>query len=519
MQLNRARLLESEIRDEFEALGRIQVATLRQVLDHLDRTARQGLVGVVVLVIGVVLTAWATAGVLRRRILGPVRAIREASERMRLGDLSARAPAGPSDELGQLTQGFNYMAESLATAHAGLERTVEERTEELKTVQGKLVQAEKLSAIGLLVGGVAHELNNPLAGIVGFNQLARMELMGRPDGAEPLRLLDQVDVQVERCRRIVENLLQFARKQEPHRELFDVNAAVEQMLQLRAYELSTRNTRIVREFDPSNPTVWADRDKIQQVVLNLLNNAADAVSGRDADGTIVVRTRAGDGSVAIEFLDNGTGFEDVERAFDPFYTTKDVGRGTGLGLSVCYGIVREHGGQIEIGNLDRGARVSVCLPALAPGRPEPAPGPAPSGPAQPEAPAAVRVEARRALVVDDEESLLRLQVAFLRKMGIDAHGVISGEAAIRYLETHPVDVIVSDVRMPGVSGVELYEWVRVNRPAEASHFLLTSGDLVGLNLESFFKETGVARINKPFRFEAYSAAVRAAMDGKERMRG
>lgn len=506
--LAQAHRLEAEMRSEFGDLSALQLQTLRAVLEHLDQTARRGMLAVGALVVALLLAAAATALVVRRRILGPVRAILEASERMRLGDLSARAPAGQADELGRLTHGFNYMAESLAHSYADLERKVDERTAELREVQRQLVQAEKLSAVGLLVGGVAHELNNPLAGIMGFNQLARMELAGAPGHTDVVRLLDQVEGQVERCRRIVGNLLQFARKQEPRLEAFEINAAVQQMLDLRAYELSTRNTRIVRDFDAANPVLCADRDKIQQVILNLLNNAADAIAASGGAGTIVVRTRGDGERVTVEFRDDGVGFRDPERAFDPFYTTKEVGKGTGLGLSVCYGIVREHAGEIAAGNWEKGACVVVTLPT---GNQA-----ASVEQADAEAPVAQPAEVApvtrpRALVVDDEESLLRLQSAFLRKMGIDADAVLSGDEAIEHLQAHDVDLVVSDLRMPGMDGLELYEWVRANRPHLAHHFLFASGDVVGLDHGDVVAKTGAARINKPFRFEAYASAVLGAL--------
>jgi two-component system, NtrC family, sensor kinase len=509
VDLNRAHRLEGQVRDEFEKLSGLQLTTLQAVLGHVHRTAALGIYTVAALVLAVLLAAVATTALVRRRILRPVRELLGASERMRLGDFSARAPEGRSDEIGRLTHGFNFMAESLAGSYADLERKVEERTAQLKDVQSRLVQAEKLSAIGQLISGVAHELNNPLAAVMGFTELAKMEAGAQPDGGPTLRLLEQVDAHVERSRRIVANLLQFARRQEPRTESFEINAAVEQMLELRGYELATRNIIVVRDYDPGNPVLSADRDKLQQVVLNLLNNAYDAIAETGGPGTISVRTRVETGTIVLEFADDGPGFREPERAFDPFYTTKDVGKGTGLGLSVCYGIVQEHGGEIRVANRQRGACVTIRLPAghpvpPAPGgaSPDAAPSPAPSS----------QAALTTVLVVDDEPALVRLQLTFLERMGLRGEAAGSGEEAIRYLESRGADAVVSDVRMPGrVDGIQLYEWVLANRPYLANRFLFVSGDLVGLNLDAFFARTGVARISKPFRFDAYSRTVLAVV--------
>lgn len=322
---------------------------------------------------------------------------------------------------------------------------------------------------------------------------------------------DDIIAQVERCRKIVTNLLQFARQQEPHVEPVELNALVEQVLQLRKYDLQTKNIRIVRHFDPSSPVVIADGDKLQQVVLNLLNNAHDAVTEAGRAGTIWVRTKADGDRVTLEFLDDGPGFKDPERAFEPFYTTKEVGKGTGLGLSVCYGIVREHQGEITAENWLKGARVTVTLPMgrREGGRPaaveqrEPSTVPAVQPTGDPAGPGGLR-----ALVVDDEDALARMQVAFLSRMGISAAAVPTGEAGIRYLERHEVDAVISDVRMPGsVDGVQLYRWVQRNRPALADRFVFASGDIVGLNLDEVFAEIPVRRIQKPFRFDVYRQVV------------
>jgi signal transduction histidine kinase/CheY-like chemotaxis protein len=503
--------LHDAIRTEFDTLSALQVAKLRATVVGLKELADRGLIAVSTMIGLLLVTAAISTIALRRRILGPVHAILAAAERIRHGDLTARLPVRKADEFGQLTAGFNFMAESLAESYATLERKVEDRAKQVHEVQAKLSRAEKMSAVGLLVSGVAHELNNPLATIRGFAELAKMELTPAGDYAKGAGLLEEADAQVERCRKIVANLLQFARQHEPRMEAVDVNGMIDQVLSLREYELSTRNIRLVREFDPSTPVIGADRSRMQQVVLNLLNNAHDAIRGEGRAGTIWIRTHATGANVVIEFLDDGSGFRDPAKAFDPFYTTKDVGQGTGLGLSVCYGIVEEHGGEIVAGNWERGARIAMTLPVGDPGALKPAEQPVP----EPSGPPAAGPDPKpglRALVVDDEESLVRLQVSFLAKLGINATGVDSGEEGIVYLQEREVDLIISDVRMPGaVDGVQFYQWVHTNRPQMVRRFVFASGDLVGLNLGDFFQRTSVPRVEKPFRFAEYADVVRRVL--------
>ncbi|MDO8836081.1 MAG: ATP-binding protein, partial [Vicinamibacterales bacterium] len=504
---------QDRIRAEFQSLSDLQIAKLKDVLAHLRRWASQGLAAVLILLVAMVGAAGVSALALRRRILRPIRAIVDASNRVRHGDFTARASAGQSDEFGQLTAGFNFMAEALAENYAELERKVADRTRQLQEAQEHLIRAEKMSALGQLVSGVAHELNNPLAAIRGYVELARMEVVDGGGPGRAVSLLEEVDEQIERCRRITGGLLQFVRQQEPRLEPVEVNAVIDQALRFREYEFETHNICLVREFDASNPVLSGDRDKLQQVFLNLINNAHDAVRERASGGTITVRTRTDGPVVVCEVLDNGPGFQDPERAFDPFYTTKEVGKGTGLGLSICHGIVREHRGEIRARNWEQGACVEVRLPRAV----VPLARPAAAAPSDAAATAQMAGVQRTALVVDDEEMLLSMQVAFLRRMGIAAVTASTGQAAVRYLSDQSVDVIVSDVRMPGpVDGVKLFEWVVEHRPHLASRFILVSGDLLGMHAGGFTANRTVRTIGKPFRFAEYAEAIRQALaSGKQ----
>src|ERR1700691_3950741 len=219
-------------------------------------------------------------------------------------------------------------------------------------LQSKLMHTEKMAALGQLVSGVAHEVNNPLAAIVGFTDLL-LENTDVPENAkEDLRVILQ---EAQRTRVIVQNLLSFARQMPAQREPLQVNSILQQTLKLRAYDLSNHGVELVENYDAELPMIIGDPHQLQQAFLNILNNAYDAVHETRRQGKIGIRSSHRDGLIEIIFRDNGTGISHPDRIFDPFFTTKEVGKGTGLGLSICYGIVRAHGGEISAHNNPAGA--------------------------------------------------------------------------------------------------------------------------------------------------------------------
>lgn len=233
---------------------------------------------------------------------------------------------------------------------------------ETAVLQAQLRHSEKMAALGQLVSGVAHEINNPLAAIVGYSDL----LLENPDISEPakdeLRIVLQ---EAERTKEIVQNLLHFARQTPARREPLDVHSVLRQVLQLRSYGSAGQDVEIIERFKPSVPPVFADAHQLQQVFLNILNNAYDAVNEAQRAGKIEIATSEVKGMIEVTIRDNGTGISDAERIFEPFYTTKEAGKGTGLGLSICYGIVREHGGEVSCANNTDGVGSTflVRLPA------------------------------------------------------------------------------------------------------------------------------------------------------------
>jgi signal transduction histidine kinase len=230
---------------------------------------------------------------------------------------------------------------------------------ELKSLQSQLIRSEKLAALGQLVAGVAHELNNPLTAVMGYGDLLSDDVPTGP----PRDKLDKLVNESRRMKKIVENLLRFSRQSTMDRQSVDLAPVVKDVLTLREYYAHTRGLEILSDIRSNLPRVAVDEDQFKQILLNLINNSIDAVETVEAPKRITVRAFARGNRAIVEVEDTGPGFKDLNRALDPFYTTKPVGKGTGLGLSICYGIIKEHDGEIRLANLQpRGARVTVELP-------------------------------------------------------------------------------------------------------------------------------------------------------------
>ena len=370
----------------------------------------------------------------------------------------------------------------------------------LRRTQEQLLQSEKMAAMGQLISGVAHELNNPLTAILGYSQLLSD---GQEVSARGAAYVSKLHKQAQRTHRIVQNLLSFARQHRPERVPVRLNYLLEETLTLREYDLKLNNIRVHRELDPKLPLTAADAHQLQQVLLNILNNAVDAVLGVSNQGDIWVRTWAENGRLCIELTDSGPGAREPMRVFDPFYTTKPVGKGTGLGLSICYGIVKEHGGEITVRNSPpRGATFCIMLPVLAVSEVHP-PAPEPAW----EAPLCGAV-----LLVDDEEALLDLEQEILRHACGTIRTAHSGREAIEILEREEIDLVVTDVKMPGdISGRELYAWIEKHRPRLAGHVVFTMSDAKADDVRDLLERTGSPFVQKPFNVTQFLQTLRQVM--------
>nr|NIO68001.1 two-component sensor histidine kinase [Anaerolineae bacterium] len=240
-----------------------------------------------------------------------------------------------------------------------LERKVEERTQELRAAQEQLLQSEKLASIGQLAAGVAHEINNPMGVILGFAQGILKTLPEDDPLRKPLTTIEKESL---RCKRIVQNLLDFARHSEPTPHLTNINELIDASCDLVEHQTSLQNVKLVKGYDPALPSIMADPNQLQQVFINIMLNAYQAMPD---GGTLHITTRQVGSELQVIFTDTGVGIppENVQNIFDPFFTTKEVGEGTGLGLSVSYGIVKAHGGDIEVeSQAGKGTTFVIKLP-------------------------------------------------------------------------------------------------------------------------------------------------------------
>jgi len=381
-----------------------------------------------------------------------------------------------------------------------LEKT-REAYETLRRTQEQLLQSEKMAAVGQLISGVAHELNNPLTAILGYSQLLKSETVGGSRGAG---YLEKLYKQAQRTHHIVQNLLSFARQHKPERAPVQLNQILEDTLVLREYDMKLNSIVIHREFDPNLPATGGDFHQLQQVFLNILNNSVDAIQEKGGAGEIWIRTEAIGSRLRVELTDNGPGVQNPHRIFDPFYTTKPVGKGTGLGLSICYGIVKEHGGEIQVRNSPpRGATFTITLPLLV----------VPSVPSDAGASRASTHVSGIVLLVDDEETVLQLQQEILIARGSSTKLARSEQEAIDILKRgDSVDAVVLSVKLPGeTSPAGLYGWIEANRPGLAAHVVFTTSNAGEEQIPEVVRLSARQILRKPFQIDEFCKAVQAVL--------
>ncbi len=378
----------------------------------------------------------------------------------------------------------------------------DDRTEK-RRLQDQLLQSEKMSAIGQLIAGVAHDLNNPLASVVGFSDLLGEAPDVPPRLAEPLAVIRQ---EAERASAIVRNLLSFARRQEGERQLQSIRPILESTHQLLKNQLLAARTELTLTFEPGLPEVEVHANQIKQVFVNIINNAAQAIAStraREGGGRIEIATKCEPDGLSVNISDNGPGIPEVvaQRVFEPFFSTKSEGEGTGLGLSISLGIVKEHGGNITVdpggAGSGRGATFSVELPTGVRGALSPLAQGAASAPAPP-----ARHERLRVLVVDDEPHILHYMQATLESWGHEVVLAHDGSQALKRALMQPFDLIICDLRMPRLGGREMFHTLARMHPTVASRIIFATGDTVRGDTLQFLEELGRPFLQKPFKLDA-----------------
>lgn len=436
------------------------------------------------------------------KVTEPLRELRDSAEAVGRGDFSRRVEVRFEDECGELARVFNQMTENLKNSREQLEMTVET----LKTTQAQLIQSEKLSGIGEFIAGVAHELNNPLTSVMGFSELLRQAKVD----AKNKRYLEMIHKSALRCLKIVQALLSFARHRAPERKPACVNGLIEASVEILQYQLRTSNIETITRLDPHLPMVMMDPHQVQQVFVNIINNARQAIEAHQPRGQITITTETHGDSVRVTIQDNGPGIpeENLAKIFDPFFTTKEVGQGTGLGLSLCYGIIKDHRGTITPRSKPgEGAAFIIELPitheAGDPAGEKPAPEPEKANPRE--------GAGKTVLVIDDEEPILQMVREALTPGGYEVDIVPDGEAGLRRLRQKHYDLALCDWKMPGLNGRQVYERLRDINPTLSDRVIFITGDIINETTRKFLEQQNKICLPKPFTLADFRAAIRKVL--------
>jgi signal transduction histidine kinase/CheY-like chemotaxis protein len=400
-----------------------------------------------------------------------------------------------------------------------------------RVFQAKLLQTEKLAALGQMVTGIAHELSNPLTSILGYSQrlLVRKDLAGRTEEAR------QIYEEAERASTILRQLLLSAREARPERKRVSLNQVVLRAMELQRFGSAAEKIRIELDLDPTLPFITGDSGQLQQVLMNLIGNARQAIVLEGKEGTIRLRTaRNGDNRIHLQVIDDGPGIPQtiLARIFDPFFTTKPAGVGTGLGLAIVLSVAREHGGQVTVSSPPEGGTVfTVELPAAAEisfeqGRTSPDSdqqllpvSPAAAVPrhrphAVPQRALRSNHRGTRVLVVEDEPTVARLIADVLEDEGLHVDVLLDGREALDRAEREPFDLVICDMKMPGLDGQNFYKSLARARNPLQERFLFVTGDVIAQQTHDFLERNRLPHVAKPFRVEELTEKVFGLLDSQ-----
>jgi two-component system NtrC family sensor kinase len=369
-------------------------------------------------------------------------------------------------------------------------------------LQRQLIQSEKLSTMGQLVSGVAHELNNPLTGIIGFSELLMLEA-----DKNIHKDLKRIQEEAGRARRIVQNLLSFARMHKPEKTKIDINGIIKNVLELKSYEMRVDNIKIKCDLDRNLPVTMGDPHLLQQVFLNIINNAHQAITSSSRSGAMNIKTCKKETGIIIEFSDTGPGIskENLTKIFDPFFTTKEVGKGTGLGLSLSYGIIKDHGGTIHtVSEEGKGAIFAIALPIIENNI---------VFPVTDVSKVHQSIKNFDILVIDDEDTVLQLFDETLTREGNRVELARDGQSALEKISNKGYfDIIICDIKMPSMNGSELFQLLKEQKPELAENFIFMSGAINKLENMNFFDPEVNPFLEKPFSINEALKAISKLVD-------
>jgi len=374
---------------------------------------------------------------------------------------------------------------------------------EKQDIEYKAQVSSRLALVGEMAAGIAHEINNPLTGVIGFAQI----LQKREDLPNDVRKkLSIISEGGQRMGEIIGRLLTFARQSKPSITLVDINKTIRSTLSLMRYDMRTSNITVRTKLESGLPCIMADAGQLKQVFLNIVVNAKQEMESSHGGGHLEVRSKLVDNTIQISFKDNGSGIakKNLEKVFDPFFTTKEVGAGTGLGLSLSHGIIAEHGGRLYVESKEgEGANFVTVLP-LTTERSK-------SGTATDDPVEAADMVIGRILVVDDEKMIRDYLEHMLRECGHHVDVERNARAAVKRLRNEKYDVILADIKMPGMNGREFYQVLQEIGTHLVDRVIFMTGDIIGEESLSFLKNTEVRHITKPFEENSLKVLISEAM--------
>lgn len=362
-------------------------------------------------------------------------------------------------------------------------------------IQQQLLHAERLSTIGEMVSGIAHEINNPLAGIMGLSQLLQIQ-SDLPGSVR--KNIDKIFSYTERARKIIQNLLTFARSHKPEKILVNINKLLEQAIEMHEYNMKISNIEIIKEMDPDLPEIVADMYQLQQVFFNIINNACQAMLEYSGERKFTLKTMKDGENIRISFHNTGHRIPEdiIKKIFNPFFTTKEVGKGTGMGLSISYGIIKEHDGDIyATSKINEGVTFYVTLPLKSKSTLEKEIKTAGDGKKE-----AIHIRSKKILIVDDETAIADSISALLTADGHICDVALMVNDAIKKLAAYNYDLIISDIKMPGLDGKEFFAYLKLKMPVLTNRFIVITGDVMNSETRSFIEDNNIHFITKPFTF-------------------